>query len=79
MAALQSLRRRERPGDEQLETPRERQLALIAANWRERNAGAEPSVTILREIRSMLDAISKLINIDLGTHYIRPTKKSIVY
>ena len=31
------------------------------------------------QIRSMLDAISKLINIDLGTHYIRPTKKSIVY
>ena len=26
------------------------------------------------QIRSMLDAISKLINIALGTHYIRPTK-----
>jgi len=26
------------------------------------------------QIRSMLDAISKLINIDLVTHYIRPTK-----
>lgn len=60
MAALQSLRRRERPGDEQLETPRERQLALIAADWRERNAGAEPSVTTLREIRSMLDDLSRI-------------------